>query len=291
LLFLQYRGLELIGFIHRIVEKLGLPTLGSDGSGMITVLGHSIGNIHTLSLAKCFQDESLPTLLKHVNEWISGIIIFDPPMEACGIRSTEKYISWVEKVMYENLGLTNSLEKAVEAATDWVTGYFQDGYDPALTEAAADMEEFIASHDHSIRAPTVRVTPDAEHFMKIYYQPAYDVELLSVSGLITGAFRVVVLSVFDKDRQHIRDESDEAGGSAPSHDIKADAVPGRNWKLSWLWCENSMWCCTYNAQVHRKKFGFDGSDPNKKMVSIPKANHFLHWEDPERFIDYVLPHM
>jgi hypothetical protein len=79
LLFLQHRGLELIGFIHRIVEKLGLPTLGPDGSGMITVLGHSIGNIHTLSLARCFQNESLPTLLKEVKEWISGIIIFGNP--------------------------------------------------------------------------------------------------------------------------------------------------------------------------------------------------------------------
>jgi hypothetical protein len=177
--------------------------------------------------------------------------------------------------MYENLGLTNNLEKAVEATTDWVTGYFQDGDEPTLTESAADMEAFISSHDHPIRDPTVKVIPDAEHFMKIYYQPAYDVELLSVSGLITGAFRVVVLSVFDKDRQQIRDEGEQAGGSALSHDIKADTAPGRSLKLSWLWCENSMWCSTYNAQVHRKKFGFDGSDPNKKMVSIPNANHFV----------------
>jgi hypothetical protein len=76
LLFLHKRGLELIGFIHHIIEELGLPKNMPDGTGSITILAWSLGSIYCFSAMGCFNDTDLPAPLKKtIKECISGIIL------------------------------------------------------------------------------------------------------------------------------------------------------------------------------------------------------------------------
>jgi len=282
--FLQRRGLELIGFVHHAVENLKLPVLGPDGKGCITILGWSLGNVYSFSVLGCFNDTDLPSAWKNtVKEAISSVLLFDPPLEACGIRPSEQFSSWPEKVFVENQDPTDPTNpiRGAKAVNDWVSGWFQYNH----SQEPANREDFIQANDHPIRPSTIGSAPDAQRLLKASYPPSFESEDLIMAGLTNGAFRVIALYVLDKAN---RQKTSEKEARPPFTDVgEDDLLDGK--KLNWLWCENGAWPSAYNPHVHRKEYGFDGSDPNRKMVAIPNANHFVQWEDPERFIDYVLP--
>jgi len=286
LVFMQKRSFELIGFVHHAIEKLSLPALSSDGVGNITILAWSLGNIYSFSIMGCFNDSELPVPFKKtVKECISSIILFDPPVEACGIRPTEEYHSWPEKIFAENQDPNDpgNPAKAAKAIFDWTTGWYQ--YDHSSLEIKR--EDFIESNNHPIRPPTTESAPDAQDLLASAYPPSYESENLITAGLSLGAYRVIALYVLDKAKRHRKDREEVRApfSGVGEEDLLADK------KLSWLWCENAAWPCAFSPHLHRREFGFDGSDPKRQMVALPNANHFLQWEDPERFIDSVLPLM
>jgi hypothetical protein len=201
----------------------------------------------------------------------------DPPVEACGIRPTDMHSSWPEKLFMENDGPTNP-PKGLKAVNNWVSGWFQ--YDH--TAEKVTKEAFIASNDHPIRPSTVEAAPDAERLLRGSYPPSFESENLIMSGLTLGAFMVIALNVLDpKSRHHGKEHRSGTVSSSEGETIpfsgpstgEEDLISTK--KLSWLWCENAAWCCAYNPHIHRKEFGFDGSDSMRKMVAIPNANHFV----------------
>lgn len=287
LVFLRKRSMEIIGFIHHITQKLGLPTTDPDGRGNISILGWSSGCIYLFSVMACFNEDNLPTPWKEtIQECISSCILFDPPIEACGLRSTEQYSSWPEKLFVETSNAQDPSDparyaNATKAVNDWISGWYR--YDHAPD--AVNLDAFILANDNPIRPSTIQMISDSDRLLEASCPATFANENLIRSAISTGAFRITALYVLDKTRrQGAEDDKMETFFSGiGGEDILAEK------RLSWLWCENSCWVCAYNPHAHRKDYGFrDGTDCKRKMINIPNANHFIQWEDPGRFIDYVL---
>jgi hypothetical protein len=210
----------------------------------------------------------------HAIHIILTIHTTDPPIEACGIPPTDTHSSWPAKLFLENDGLADPT-RGLKAINEAVSGWFT--YDD-ITSEEVTKEMFISCCDHPIRPPTVEAAPDAERLMRACYLPALDSENLTLPGITLGAFRVITLNVLDSKSRQQRMES--GTGSLDSAALFSAPIPGEEdlisaKKLNWLWCENANWSCVYSPYLHRKAFGFDGSDPMRKMVSIPNANHFV----------------
>jgi len=282
--FMRARGLELIGFIYNIIGLLNLPTRLASGEGAISILGWSSGGIYLLSAMGCFNDTDLSIPQKEtIKHCIPSCILFDPPLDVCGSRSTDKYTSPLEQLYIENCDPSDPTGhlKGMKAIYDHVSGWFQ--YDHSSADVTR--EQFILAGEHPIRPSTIEAAPDANELKNILYEAALGSENLIMPGIATGAFKIIALYILDKANRL----KDVEGKSAQSpfvgvgeEDLVADT------KIGWLWCENAHWPCVYNAHLHRKVYEFDGSDPNRKMLAIPHANHFLQWEDPKKFLDYVL---
>jgi len=150
----------------------------------------------------------------------------------------------------------------------WTSGWFDYDHYPPTGEP--NREAFIESNNHPIRPSTIESAPDRELLLKASHPPAYESENLIMKAITTGAARQLFLNAMKK----------ADGGS-----IMATK------RLNWLWCENGPWCTTYSPHLHRKEFGFDVGNLGspRLMVAIPNANHFLQWEDPEKFIKEVIP--
>jgi len=288
--FMRQRGMEFIGFIHEAVKKLGLPRTREDDSGGITVLGWSLGNIYCLTTLACFNEQDLPESWKEtVRNHVSTIHCLhnesDPPIEACGIRPSEEYSSWPEYLFArqqdpDDPGNPTNIARGVKAVNQWVSGWFR--YDDNKV-GKANREIFIESNDHPMRPSTIESAPDASTLLEAAYPPAYESENSIMLGLTSGVFRTIALYVLDEPSRKTHDGAFLTGSSSE------DLITSK--KLNWLWCENGPWTCAYNPHLHRDGFGFDGSNPMRKMVAIPNANHFLHWDDPAKFIQNVLPLM
>jgi hypothetical protein len=215
--------------------------------------------------------------------------IIDPPNEACGIRPTEAYSSWPEKLFMENDGPANPA-KGAKAVNDWVSGWFH--YDHTADKVTR--EAFIASNDHPIRPSTIEAAPDAVKLLQGSCPRSFESENLIMAGLTLGAYKVIALNVLDSKLRRERKESgtdfsDETTPFSGPSDGEEDLMSTK--KLNWLWCENSTWCCAYSPRIHRKEFGFDGSDPMRKMVAVPDANHFVRLSVSSiRFIGILTDH-
>jgi hypothetical protein len=193
----------------------------------------------------------------------------DPPVEACGIRPSEEYSSWPERLFVKQQdpsdpGNPTNISKGAKAINQWVSGWFE--YDHNRV-GKADREAFIESNNHPIRPSTIEAAPDAGSLLQSSYPSSFESEDLIMSGLTLGAFRIIAQYVLDESKRRVENGAFLSGASSK------DLVSSK--KLSWLWCENSPWTCAYNPHIHRKEFEFNGHDPMKRMVSIPDANHFV----------------
>jgi hypothetical protein len=225
------------------------------------------------------------------------LIFAAPPSEACGIRTTDEYNDWLEKLFVEQQdpndpGNPVNAEKSIKFIRNFIAGWFKYDHKPT---GMVDREAFIESNNHPIRPSTIEAAPDSDLLIKAIHEPAFESEGLIAKGVSLGAFRIMALNALNATTDNTE---------ATTEDLMA------NKRLNWLWCENDTWCCTYVAYLHRDEFGFDGSNPLRRMVSVPDANHFvshshdllkfavgcsdthkiqLHWENPGKFVENMLP--
>lgn len=189
----------------------------------------------------------------------------DPPLEACGLRPTEEYGSWPEKLFVEQQdpkdpGNPVNIGKGVKAVNDWTSGWF--AYDHYPSSGKVNRESFIESNNHPIRPSTIESAPDREALGLGSHPPAFESEDLIMKAITTGASRELFLNAL------------RSPAEGTHHEIGTEGIMSKK-KLNWLWCENGCWSTAYCPHVHRKEFGFDGGDSRRKMVAIPNANHFV----------------
>jgi hypothetical protein len=195
----------------------------------------------------------------------------DPPIEACGLRPSDEYSSWPEYLFARQQdpndpGNPTNIARGVKAVNQWVSGWFKyDGNE--MGSGKAKREILIEMNDHPMRPSTIESAPDASTLLGAAYPPAYESEDMIMLGLTSGAFRIIALYVLDEATHGAHE------GAFLSNSGSEDLITKK--KLNWLWCENGPWTCAYNPHLHRDGFGFDGSNPMRKMVAIPDANHFV----------------
>lgn len=175
----------------------------------------------------------------------------DCGVEASGIKAYDEYDLFFEKPVVEKLGVAEVINPANVAKVgrlinEHISGHFE--YDPSILKSL-DKELYIEANNRPIRAATTEGTPDREDLMKTVHAEGIESDDMMVKGLGIGAFRIIALQALESKQTEI--------------------------SLNWLWCENSTWNVVYGVHVHKYTHGFDGSDPMRKMASVPNANHFV----------------
>jgi len=293
LTFIQQRSFEIIGFVHHAIQELGLPPPETGSEGNISVLGWSLGAFFAVAVMGCFDDPELPAAFREtVKEYISSVILYDPGIEAVAGRSSPSHSSWFEKIFMDNFDPANPTDfsKGMQAVAANLFGYFKYTFpssplSPDSEEAVKLRESYIASNDNPIRS-TLTSVPDVPELFKSNLPGTIPNENLIAAGVNFGDyFKEIALYVLDGDISGVTRPQTE--GKLPFSVCDPEGLMATK-PLNWLWCENSTWSCAYPAQIYRERFGFDGKK-KRKMASVPDANHFIQWEDPEKFVTHLLP--
>ncbi|KAH9925573.1 alpha/beta-hydrolase [Fomitopsis serialis] len=273
---LQARGLEFAEFIRRFIETQRIPPIiasrsgggGGRRSGGFTLLGWSSGNCQTIPLLS-YADLVPEATRKLLDAYFRSFVMYDISLPATG----EAPVPGVWVPFRDD---TLSPAEKFSQFSEWVSYYFtptgfdasQDIDSPGIKEAlgariALHTDEKLRS---SQRTPTVhRIGPE-----KI--REVCHVEVMARSQKY---YQVIDPAVYREIvRRAILQGSADGGMIWP------------NLKVALVWCDmtNSdvvSAAMKLKALVRQSRAKGEGRDV--AFHKLERANHFAHWDEPERF--------
>ncbi|TDL26389.1 alpha/beta-hydrolase [Rickenella mellea] len=266
--FLRDRSEEYAGFLKHIIDGGGVTKpIGKKGG--IALMAWSLGNVFGLNFLE--NVTFLPAPLKElVTTYVRSFILFDPPFEAVALPPpAPQYSEWSNKILARFIdptdpgNLTNLMD-GVKAINNWFTGWY------SYTDTSLDpVVRFVRAKELQGPTGTKETTRDKEqtntNFTDCNVSGAFTNENTIMKGIYNDVFNSTARSL------------------VLSKDGAAKLWPGM--EIKYIYCENSCWTCVYAAETTKKSFEGNG----RKVEVIRNANHFVQWEDPELFINGVLP--
>ncbi|GJE91054.1 alpha/beta hydrolase [Phanerochaete sordida] len=247
-------GTETARFVRFACETLGLHAT-ANGAGGVVLVTWSMSGIAALSILgdSRTMDQDLGASLA---PYLRKVVLYDPPALVFGTNPGPGFI-------FPFNDPTIPVDKRAEAFGTWASSW----YDPVFALADITLEALRA------RTAPLPATPTLSK--------------LSPEGLA----RTIDPSVAGRSAR-IMDTTDEIRQAhARCAFMDADAVLPDVDVLS-LWCDSSKWSNVWGAKVID---GFVRAAPergkrkrNMSHVKIENANHFVHWEDPERLLRIIV---
>ncbi|KAI0774678.1 Alpha/Beta hydrolase protein [Trametes elegans] len=260
--FYRDRARDLYDFLVDFVRREKIPRAAGNKGGLI-VSGWSLGT--TLITALLAHVGEFPEGDVKLSEYVRRAILYDASYICYGYAPPP---GWYEPLYDESL----SDEERPKRFAVWITGYYAHG--DVWAEGAKALEFRTPLPDP---APTLtRVTPEelAETTYEPVQAPGGSEGLIASVSVKHGAFGALKDGAF-----YLRDPVEGADD-------------WRKVEVRHLWADRSVWEMPWGAKLlseeleQAKKDG--KSVRNVVLVRFKGANHFAHWDLPEKFLKAYL---
>jgi len=254
--FVKELARELYDFLIHLVSAGDIPLKS------VTLAGWSLGALWMAALLTHAPSFSATEAMLH--PYIRRVIVYDPmPQLLC----------------YQPPKLYDPLRDPSVAPGEhgkvflrWISGYYAHGDTVEMLEQRDALPE---------RRPSVENMSPEDLIQNVYAegtQPEHMDLLLVRSGVKQGTFeRIREAALF------------------PSQDTEND----REWgeiELRFVWCDRAAWLLVWSAWAFKAEMAEnikEAKDSKKRMrktsmVCIRGANHFAHWDEPERTLSVLL---
>jgi len=252
--FFRQRAFEFGEFLAWFVQKEKIPpyTVSADGKaeGGVVLLSWSAGTTSVLGLL-AFADR-VPIVTQQILEpYFRALCIWDSPCWALGVADPEGFPNPLRDT-------TLSIPERFAAFQTWVSGYYAH---PDITshDPATLTQQRLPHPPASLDA----MTPEEKDGITQHDATGRS-ETLTVS---------MTRSTYLKQTERALDKS--TGSVWPRCKVKL------------LWCEQSLWemvCGAWGVEKLYAQKRKEQGDAGRILESIrvPEANHFLHWDQPEK---------
>ncbi|KAF5334567.1 hypothetical protein D9758_015783 [Tetrapyrgos nigripes] len=239
-------------------ESGPIPKIGEEGrTGGIAITGWSSGAITAMSM---FADPALVSGRAYslLQKYVKDLVIYDAPAIAFGYPYlNDMYYPWLDKDV-------NSPEEMSKNLVSWASSYYSHPNPHGPSTSLLDSRKLT---DHQSKW-----TPEEQD--KFFHKPSVSQEL-SVFGPMQPAINTMAKEVLF------------------NPDLASSYFPSL--KLTYLVCTRSNWLSAWGAIETRRIYveeymKLPSSERLRELEFVPieGANHMVHWDDPEGFLDAVL---
>ncbi|KAH9890074.1 alpha/beta-hydrolase [Cubamyces lactineus] len=268
------RGMDIAAFIRWFIDTEGIPPIrerpdGNARVGGLSLLSWSGGNLPTISmLAYAHQlPERTRTLLE---AYLRSFIMFDPSSSIIG----KKLPSGLSNLRVDPSAPINAqmAQFSVAVGSYYPPYSIPDRIDPLPTyePPRQPLHQMSMDVDSKYLPTTSKMTP--EELDSITYP--------SILGEFQHTLWAVGVDILHENLVHA------------FYDCRFDDGTGvmkKVWpklRVHLIWCDMTLGECAWAATV--VYHGLQNADPAKRRAiqfhKLEGANHFIHWEEPERFV-------
>jgi len=248
----QARGIELATFLANVVRSEKIPPVAADGKeGGVAVMGWSSGNFFPLAMVAYVDTLPQETLIA-LEPCMHSLIIFDAPHLVLGMRNT--------------LFLFDPSLNLTEEERDKAFGIFVGEYYAHSSVTSHNIADLATTSSHLRPGTTQNMSPEDREM-------CVGLDFRSEAPLFGGPGEAFV--------ERIRKAAfDDGLAKAYWPRMRTDVI----------WCEHSPWTLVIAAWEFEKmteaatKAGIKGR--GMRITMMPGANHFPHWDEPERTVDF-----
>ncbi|KLO13267.1 hypothetical protein SCHPADRAFT_890146 [Schizopora paradoxa] len=256
--FFKARAFEFARFIEWIVEHEDIPKADWNGNaGGIFLMAWSAGNGYAVSTLS-YVDLLTETTRSNIQPYLRGFIFFDAPRWIHGFPQPTG--GTIDQIFRDE---SITAEQRARIFSKWVGGFYKH---PTLT--SHDVADLQKEPDPGSRRSTTEAMTSEELEKCTDYNAVLRSEMKARIGPMAGYVERIRRAVFD--------------------DRLAEYWPGC--RIHVIWCENSPWPMAETAWTFERlkeacvKEGTKGRRLTVEMM--PAANHFPHWEEPEKFVAF-----
>ncbi|KAH8111408.1 hypothetical protein DFH11DRAFT_1513177 [Phellopilus nigrolimitatus] len=254
--FARERGNEFAVFIRHFVEQENVPKVSSDRkSGGVVLMAWSSGNGYTLPMLS-YADSIPADTREAIAPFLRSFMIFDAPRWILGLPTLEHGFD-----VLRDDSLT--LEERARRFSEWVGAYYTHA-----SLSSRDMNDLQLVADAGARTgTTLTMSADDERAVT-----CYDAVQRSEVAARTAAPEIYAERV----RRALFDDTLAQYWPKCSVDV--------------VWCEHSPWAIVdgvWGFERLREKADEEGIKGRQlRFFMIPGANHFPHWDEPEKTMKF-----
>ncbi|EIM81598.1 alpha/beta-hydrolase [Stereum hirsutum FP-91666 SS1] len=265
--YIKARARELYNFLSKFVtdEDIAVDSL--------VLAGWSFGSAWMLALLT--HAATFPVNDVELDKYIRRVILYDPPYHAIGYDPPEEFYN---PLSHPSL----APGEGAKIFPAWVSGYYAHG------DSASELEHRIALAEPT---PTILTMSPEDIQAKLHAPPAIpggSDDLLVVTGIQHGLYDTMRRATLFFANPGV------AEAEAGEEEGEEEAVRG-DWKgieLRYIWCDRSVWEVpwgTWALQAELQEARKAGKETrNVVLVRLKGANHFVHWDQPERALRALL---
>ncbi|KAI0739376.1 hypothetical protein C8Q80DRAFT_1347120 [Daedaleopsis nitida] len=280
--FLAARARELYDLLDAFVHEHDIPPArAEEDAGGIVLVGWSFGTCLTtafLAHVASFSGGTPSSLGKYVRR----VIFHDTPYHVLGFPPIPNPYNPLSDP-------TLAPEAAPLAFSNWVSGYYGHRLSSPEPDGAEAQSVFVqrleARHPLAHPPPTLSTLSDAERAASLYPVPGGpggSDSLILVAAIRLGIFGLLrdqALLLPDRALGEEDNDKGRAGGEKQ----------GQAWygvEVRYMWCDHSVWEMPWGVWNMRARIQEDRKARktmrNFRFLRLRGANHFVHWDEPER---------
>ncbi|TFY72574.1 hypothetical protein EVG20_g440 [Dentipellis fragilis] len=269
--FMDQRAVELVDFLELLVEDLKLPR-AKGSSGGIVLVGWSCSGVFITAVLAYLQ--TMPHKCHSLRKYLRRAVLYDVPYHVLGYSPPSvSYHPMTDPKL--------SAPERLQAFAAWVSGYFNHGRAGTsleLKQPLLDPQPTILSMSDVEQQSCLHLGPGA---------PGGSDLMLMTEGARHGVFALLKADALYL-KPGIVDET-------PVDDAKLkpnDDLVEKELEVVYLWCDQSVWEMPWGARALQSELGEARKlrKPTRsiKIKQMRWANHFAHWDQPERVLRALL---
>ncbi|KAI0710914.1 hypothetical protein C8Q76DRAFT_798424 [Earliella scabrosa] len=273
--WMKERARELYDLLVWLVETEHIPPAGTPegnpSTGGIVLVGWSFGTILVTALLANLASFSKETSVA-LSSFVQRVVFHDAPYMALGFPPVlNPYNPLADP--------TIAPEEATRAFAVWVSGY----YDHGDLQSMDSLERRTHLESPPPTVSTLSEEERANSFCPGPGSPGGSDSLLLVGGVRSRLFNVLRERALRLDGTG---EQTDEGEEGKTTDVWAGV------EVRCVWCDRSVWempWCAWNLRAELEGLQRSGKRIRKVTFEpIQGANHFVHWDEPERAMQAFL---
>ncbi|KAL5498535.1 hypothetical protein ACEPAH_1889 [Sanghuangporus vaninii] len=265
--FLRARGLEIARFLCWVITELKVPKANfgenaASPSGGVVLMGWSLGNLFTDAFV-AYLDTYPLDVIETLKLYLKSLIIYAAPIGQTGYPAPpDAYNPFSDS--------DNPKRIAPVSFGAWVTAYYKHpAYSSPQKSGVLSPASLIQNiPEQPYRPPTVDTISKDELAIILDLEPNERSERLLIimsPSLIHGVLEKTLLG--------------------------ADKSPLPHLNVYYVYGQADFWMVLWAAREFEKdleKWRINGEHVRPtKVISVPGANHMIHWDDPETFLKLI----
>jgi len=277
---MQTQAEEVAEFLVHIIKTYEIPARSESGGGL-ALLGWSLGN--NLPLAFLAHVDRYPAgHVELLGRYLRTVVLHDPSLISVGEAPP------IAETSISNWPLLNpqlSLNERLRIFPIWASSYYTPVKDllsltlPALA-ARVPMGQITVGDDLDTTFVPFVSKMSAAELESITYPDAFTRLMQSIGQLDISVFKdnfSRALAINEPNRK--------------IHEGISSKIFWPQCKILLTWCDMTIIDCIVSS-THIVKAVQEGHTGRRvEVVRVERANHFVHWDDPERFTEILAHHI